>query len=61
MKIFGLSLVFFLSLLSATKTYAHFYDSVGVEAGDHHHDSDKSDKKLKDGCFDDPKLGLICK
>ncbi len=45
----------------APSAYAHMYDAVGVQAGDHSHEPQPIDDQIKDNCFVDPKLGPICK
>ena len=31
--------------------YAHMYDAVGVQAGDHSHEPQPIDDQIKDNCF----------
>ena len=62
MKTFSLTLfVLLVSFFSSGKSFAHFYDSIGVQAGPHSHDMEESDNQIKDNCFIDPELGPICK
>tara|TARA_Y100001968_G_C19234804_1_gene656331 strand:+ start:619 stop:807 length:189 start_codon:yes stop_codon:yes gene_type:complete len=42
-------------------TFAHFYDSIGVEAGSHVHEDEEKASSKDNKCFDDPKFGQICK
>ena len=62
MKTFVIAvLTCFSPFTSITNTQAHVYDSVGVEAGPHVHDNEKSDAQMKDNCFIDEKFGPVCK
>tara|TARA_Y100001968_G_scaffold314963_2_gene341029 strand:- start:27161 stop:27355 length:195 start_codon:yes stop_codon:yes gene_type:complete len=64
MRTFGLFCfaALFASLLPANESFAHMYDTVGVEAAPHvHDDHTDSEAPMKDNCFIDPKLGPICK
>ena len=60
MRKIGLQVMLMSAFLS-TSAYAHMYDSVGVQAGDHTHDPSPMDDQIKENCFIDPKLGPICK
>ena len=42
-------------------TFAHLYDSIGVEAGTHVHEAEEKASSKDKKCFDDPKFGQICK
>ena len=52
---------FFGFMVSANESFAHMYDTVGVQAAPHVHDQPESEMPMKDNCFMDPKLGPICK
>tara|TARA_B100000700_G_C14711941_1_gene699540 strand:+ start:479 stop:667 length:189 start_codon:yes stop_codon:yes gene_type:complete len=42
-------------------TYAHLYDSIGVEASFHVHEAEGKASSSETKCFEDPKFGQICK
>tara|TARA_Y100001968_G_scaffold332038_1_gene388755 strand:- start:246 stop:434 length:189 start_codon:yes stop_codon:yes gene_type:complete len=48
-------------LFPANSSYAHLYDSIGVEAGDHTHEGEENAPMKDSKCFDDAKFGKICK
>ena len=62
MKVIGASLVVACGFLfSVSPSFAHMYDSIGVEAGPHSHGNESVDSQFENNCFIDPKLGPVCK
>tara|TARA_Y100001968_G_C19153332_1_gene617225 strand:- start:46 stop:234 length:189 start_codon:yes stop_codon:yes gene_type:complete len=60
----SLSLMVFFAFgffLQITPSFAHMYDSIGVEAAPHDHGPQSVEDQFEDNCFIDPVLGPICK